>query len=135
VEDVPTRGLARQTLGVPEVEALALVVARLIPEKRVALALQALSLIDGLSAVVVGDGPELASLRARFPSARFTGYLPRSQALRWIAAADVLVSASAQEGAPSVVREARALGIPVVAVAAGDLTSWAERDPGLLIVR
>jgi len=135
VDDVPTRSLARKALGLAETKPLALIVARLIPEKRVALALQALTLLDELSQVVVGDGPELASLRTRFPNAHFTGYLPRSEALRWIAAADVLVSASAQEGAPSVVREARALGVPVVAVAAGDLASWAERDPGLLIVR
>jgi len=65
---------------------------------------------------------------------RFTGYLARGEALRWIAAADVLVSASAHEGAPSVVREARALGVPVVAVNAGDLAQWAKRDAGLLLV-
>ncbi|MEI9951015.1 MAG: glycosyltransferase family 4 protein [Pseudomonadota bacterium] len=135
VTDVPTRESARRALGIAEAKPLALIVARLIPEKRVALALQALAQIDELSAVVVGDGPELASLRARFPNAHFTGYLPRFEALRWIAAADVLVSASAHEGAPSVVREARALGVPVVAVAAGDLTEWAKSDPGLLLVR
>jgi teichuronic acid biosynthesis glycosyltransferase TuaC len=135
VEDVPSRSLARQVLGIPKAQPLALIVARLIPEKRVALALQSLALIDDLSQVVVGDGPELASLQARFPNAHFTGYLPRSDALRWIAAADVLVSASAHEGAPSVVREARALGVPVVAVAAGDLAEWAQVDPGLLLVR
>ncbi len=135
VADVPTRKSARRALDLAEAKPLALIVARLIPEKRVALALQALALIDGLSAVVVGDGPELASLRAHFPNAHFTGYLPRPEALRWIAAADLLVSASAQEGAPSVVREARALGVPVVAVAAGDLLEWAKSDPGLLLVR
>ncbi|HKO54170.1 MAG TPA: glycosyltransferase family 4 protein [Polyangiaceae bacterium] len=134
VEGVPTRRAARDALGIPEAKPLVLIVARLIPEKRVALALRALALIDALSAVVVGDGPELGPLRARFPNAHFTGFLPRSEALRWIAAADVLVSASAHEGAPSVVREARALGVPVVAVAAGDLADWATRDPGLLIV-
>ncbi|MEI9936971.1 MAG: glycosyltransferase family 4 protein [Pseudomonadota bacterium] len=135
VEDVPARHVARQILGIPKSQPVALIVARLIPEKRVALALQALASLDELSAVVVGDGPELAALRARFPNARFTGYLPRSEALRWIAAADVLVSASAHEGAPSVVREARALGVPVVAVAAGDLADWAKHDPGLLLVK
>ena len=135
IEHVPTRQAARETLGISQHQSLALLVARLVPEKRVALALQALALIQDLSAVVVGDGPELASLRARFPSAHFTGYLPRHEALRWIAAADVLVSASAHEGAPSVVREARALGVPVVAVEAGDLAAWAARDPGLLLVR
>ncbi|HET7540486.1 MAG TPA: glycosyltransferase family 4 protein [Polyangiaceae bacterium] len=135
VEQAPTRSNARHVLGISESQPLALIVSRLIPEKRVALALRALALLgDELSTVVVGDGPELPSLRAHFPRARFTGYLPRSEALCWIAAADVLVSASAHEGAPSVVREARALGVPVVAVAAGDLAAWAEHDSGLLLV-
>ena len=135
VDDVPTRSRARTVLGIPEDKPLALIVARLIPEKRVALGLQALALLDELSVVVVGDGPELAALQARFPSVHFTGYLPRAEALCWIAAADVLVSASAKEGAPSVVREARALGVPVVAVAAGDLAAWAKTDRGLLLLR
>jgi len=135
VDEVPTRKLARHALGISETKSVALIVGRLIPEKRVALALHALSLLDNLCAVVVGDGPELESLRARFPDVHFAGHLPRPETLRWIAAADVLVSASAHEGAPSVVREARALGVPVVAVPAGDLVAWAERDPGLLLVR
>lgn len=134
VQRVPSRSEARRALGLSETQHVALVVSRLIPEKRVALALRALCLIDPLTVVVVGDGPELEKLRTRHPNAHFTGYLPRFEALRWIAAADVLVSASAHEGAPSVVREARALGVPVVAVHAGDLASWAERDPGLILV-
>jgi len=134
VAGVPTRLEARHALGIPEARPLALIASRLVPEKRVALALQALALVDQLSVVVVGDGPELRALQARFPSVHFTGYLPRPEALRWIAAADVLVSASAHEGAPSVVREARALGVPVVAVAAGDLAQWAKTDRGLLLL-
>lgn len=134
VDGVPTRHAARQALLLEPSQRMAVIVARLVPEKRVPLALQALSLLDEFSAVVIGDGPELPALRARFPKVRFTGYLPRPEALRWVAAADVLVSASANEGAPSVVREARALGVPVVAVAAGDLAEWAKSDPGLLLV-
>jgi glycosyltransferase involved in cell wall biosynthesis len=135
VRGVPARAAARRALGVAESVALALIVARLIPEKRVALALQALALVPDVSVIVVGDGPDLGALSARFPNVRFTGLLARGDALGCIAAADVLVSASAEEGAPSVVREARALGVPVVAVAAGDLAAWAERDAGLLLVR
>lgn len=133
--EVPSRASARRALGLSEHARLALVVSRLIPEKRVALALSALALLDDLSTCVVGDGPELEPLRARFPSVLFAGRLPRPEALRFIAAADVVVSASAEEGAPSVVREARALGVPVVAVDAGDLSTWAARDPGLLLAR
>ena len=46
----------------------------------------------------------------------------------WIRASDLVVSASREEGAPTVVREARALGTPVVTTAAGDLVKWAELD-------
>jgi glycosyltransferase involved in cell wall biosynthesis len=135
VDDVPSRSAARRALAIPEQTRLALIVSRLIPEKRVALALQALALVEELSVSVVGDGPELEPLRAQFPTVHFAGRLPRPEALRFIAAADVVVSASAEEGAPSVVREARALRVPVVAVAAGDLALWADRDPGLLLAQ
>jgi len=135
VADVPSRSVARAALGIAETDVIALIVSRLIPEKRAALALQALALLDTVSPVVVGDGPELPALRARFPNTHFTGQLPRPETLRWIAAADVVVSASAREGAPTVVREARALGVPVVAVPAGDLAAWAERDRGIVLVR
>ena len=135
VDDVPSRAAARARLGLDADANLAVIVARLVPGKRVDVALRALALLEDLRVIVIGDGPELSALRAAFPRARFTGQLPRPEALAFIAAANVLVSASAHEGAPSVVREARALGVPVVAVAAGDLTAWAETDLGLLVAR
>jgi glycosyltransferase involved in cell wall biosynthesis len=135
VHGVPDRKTARHELGLPESGSVALIVSRLIPDKRVERALQALALLEGVSTIVVGDGPELAKLSARFPDVRFTGRLPRAEALRFIAAADVLVSASAKEGAPTVVREARTLGVPVVAVAAGDLAAWSENDAHIVLVR
>ena len=134
VSGAPDRERARRTLGLHETRPLALVVSRLIPSKRVALALRALLLLDGISVVVIGDGPELETLSRDFPQVHFTGRLPRSQTLSYIAAADVLVSASAEEGAPSVVREARALNVNVVAVSVGDLAAWSRSDPGLLLV-
>ena len=135
VQGVPARGVARQALGVADSTRIAVIVSRLIPEKRVALALQALSLLEKVSVIVVGDGPELEALSARFPRVRFTGRVARPEALCFIAAADVLVSASPEEGAPTVVREARQLGVPVVAVAAGDLARWAATDPAILLVK
>ena len=74
-------------------------------------------------------------LAEAFPGAELLGRLPRSAALTWLAAADVVLSASRLEGAPSVIREARALGTPVVATPAGDLSGWAETDPDLWLVR
>jgi len=134
VDGTPDRRTARERLGFSENATVAVVVARLIPEKRVDVALRALSAF-AVSVLVVGDGPQLEALRACFPKVRFAGRLPRDEALCCIAAADVLVSASREEGAPTVVREARLLGVPVVALGAGDLEKWARHDPGILLAR
>jgi glycosyltransferase involved in cell wall biosynthesis len=128
------RTAARRSLGVSTNARLVLLVARLIPEKRVAVALHAVARLPEVEVVVVGGGPLRTDLQQRFASVRFTGELPRWQALEWIAAADVVISASQLEGAPSALREARALGVPVVARAAGDLAERAARDGGIWLV-
>lgn len=110
------------------------IVARLVPEKRVDTALSAATVIPHAQVIVVGDGPQRAELQHAFPHAQFLGQLPRPLTLRLIAAADVLLHASQLEGAPTVVREARALGTPVVAVNSGDLRAWSLLDPGLIVV-
>ncbi len=128
-----TRSELRKMHGIGP-ERLVIIAARLVPSKRVDVALQAAALLPGARVVVCGDGPESRRLKKRFPTATFLGKLPRHQMLEWIAAADLLLCASRDEGAPSVVREARTLGIPVVATAAGDLEKWAETDAGLRVV-
>lgn len=135
--DVParlTRQQARAELGISAEARLAVVVARLVPGKRVDVALEACSRLAGLDCVVVGDGPERARLSQRYPRVQFVGQVERPRALAYLAAANALVSASLHEGAPSVVREARALGTDVVCLAAGDLTHWAEHDAGIHVV-
>jgi glycosyltransferase involved in cell wall biosynthesis len=128
------RTAARRRLGVARNARLVLLVARLIPEKRVAVALRAVSRLPEVQVVVVGGGPLLAELERRFGSVVFTGELPRPEALDWIAAADVVISASQLEGAPTALREARALGVPVVACGAGDLAERAARDGGIWLL-
>lgn len=128
------RVLSRARLGLDPDERYCVIVARLVPEKRVGVALAALELLPDVEIVVVGDGPELQRLRAEFPSVRFTGKLQRPDALDYVSAADVVVSVSRSEGAPSVVREARALGTDVVSVDVGDVGRWAESDPGIWLV-
>ncbi len=134
VEGVPTKAAARSALGVAPNTKLAVVVARLIPSKRVDIALEACRRIHNLDVIVLGDGPERAPLTARFPLVRFIGQVDRPTALTHIAAADALVSASLEEGAPTAIREARALGTPVICLAAGDLLTWAQSDPGLVVI-
>jgi teichuronic acid biosynthesis glycosyltransferase TuaC len=132
--DVPTRDAARRELGVRAEERLLVVAGRLIPTKRTGVALAAATLLPDVRAVVLGDGPERERLTREFPRAELLGLVPRARALAWIRAADAIVSASYEEGAPSVVREARALGTPVVALACGDLVNAGAVDPGLFVV-
>jgi glycosyltransferase involved in cell wall biosynthesis len=134
VSGAPSRQQARRLVGLDPRVPLAVIVARLVPGKRVDVALAACQRLPGLQTIVVGDGPERAQLTRRFPEARFVGHVDRPLALTYVAAADALVSASLHEGAPSVVLEARALGTPVVCLAAGDLRKWAETDGGIHVV-
>ncbi len=116
---------------------LAVTACRLVPSKRVELAIAAAAAAR-VRLVVVGDGPERAALGRRAEElgggVTFAGALPRREALAWVAAADVLLHPSAVEGAPTVVREARALGVPVVACDAGDVAAWARDDAGIRVV-
>lgn len=94
-------------------------VGRLIPSKRVDAAIRHAARTQG-SLVVVGDGPEAAKLEALAKqtgaAATFLGRVDRGTAVAWIAAADALVFASEKEGCSTVLREAQALGTPVVRV-------------------
>jgi len=135
LDPTPERSAARRALGLAPDARLVVMVGRLVRAKRCNVALRAATLVPGARLVVVGDGPERARLEREFPEACFTGAVPRPRALEWLSAADVLVSASEREGAPSVVREARALGTRVVALPAGDLEAWSRDDPGLTVLR
>jgi glycosyltransferase involved in cell wall biosynthesis len=116
---------------------LASAVGRLVPSKRLELAIDAANLIaPRLQLCIVGDGPDTDRLRTldRKGNVTFVGRVARDEALAWIAASDVLLHPSGVEAAPTVVREARALGTSVVACASGDLERWAREDPGIRIV-
>jgi glycosyltransferase involved in cell wall biosynthesis len=109
------RAAHRQAHGGP----LLVSVGRLIPSKRVDAAIRHAARTHG-SLVVVGDGPEAAKLEALAKktgaAATFLGRVDRGTAVAWIAAADALVFASKMEGCSTVLREAQALGTPVVHV-------------------
>jgi len=128
----------RASLRLVSGERLAVAVARLVSSKRIELAIEAMRAAPRWRLWVVGDGPERASLEQlaseRGVVARFVGHALRREALAWIAASDALVHPSAVEAAPTAVREARALGVPVVACEAGDVAAWAQDDAGIQVV-
>ena len=65
--------------------------------------------------VVVGDGPQLAELKARFPDVRFVGAKHGEDLARHYAAADVFVFPSRTDTFGLVMLEALACGVPVAA--------------------
>jgi glycosyltransferase involved in cell wall biosynthesis len=92
----------------------AVIAARMVREKRIERAIEAAR----HRLVLVGDGPERARLigyaRDRGLDVIATGALPHEHALAWIAGADLVLAPLARgEGAPTVIREAIALGRPV----------------------
>jgi len=110
------------------------VVSRLVASKRVELAIDGAARCNA-KLLIVGDGPERGRLeqRAHGTNTRFVGQRPRAEALGLIAAADVLLHPSAHEAAPTAIREARALGTPVICCAAGDTPRWAADDPAIML--
>ncbi len=113
--ELRARGAARRH-AIGDGAPLAISVGRLIASKRVDVAL-GYAATHGARIVVVGDGPERARLEAKAAElgvdARFVGKVSRTDALTWMAAADVLVHASTQEGLSTVIREADAIGLRV----------------------
>jgi glycosyltransferase involved in cell wall biosynthesis len=67
------------------------------------------------SKIVIGDGPELESLRARFPDVHFLGLLQGPKLAGHLAAADVFVFPSKTDTFGIVQLEALASGVPVAA--------------------
>jgi teichuronic acid biosynthesis glycosyltransferase TuaC len=131
---LPSQAEARRRLSIALDETVVVVVGRLTRGKRVDVALAAAALLPRARIVVVGDGPEARCLGQLHPLVTFVGEAERPVALAWIRAADLLLSASRLEGAPTAIREARCLGVPVVATAAGDLAKWAQQDLDLWVV-
>ena len=64
---------------------------------------------------VVGDGPDLAMLRAKYPRARFVGFKIGDDLARHVAAADVFVFPSRTDTFGLVLIEALACGVPIAA--------------------
>ena len=109
-------------------------VGRDVPAKRLDLAIDA-ALHARVKLVVVGASTSRLRERAGDRGQiLFLGARPRTETLAWIAHANVLLSTSSAEGAPTATREARALDVPVIACSAGDLAEWASRDHRIRLV-
>lgn len=127
-QPLPDRAAVRERLGLAAAPTL-LSVGLLIERKGHHLVIEALRALPGHVLLVVGEGPERASLQAlarRLGVAervRFMGAQPHERLALFYNAADVLVLASSREGWANVLLEAMACGTPVVASPA-----WGSRE-------
>ena len=122
---------------------VAMLIARLAPEKRIDRFLEGLALArrsaPELQGVVVGVGPERSSLEAQ---ADRLGLLPAGAEFRGecddipglMAEADMLALTSDHEGLPNVILEAMAARLPVVTTPAGDAAALVEEGVNGFVV-
>jgi glycosyltransferase involved in cell wall biosynthesis len=113
---------------------------RLTPQKALDVALAAVSAVSGVTLVVLGDGPERASLERRAGElgldgrVRFLGSAARSDVLRLFRGCDAALLSSAWENFPHTVVEALAVGTPVLATAVGGVPEVVhDGENGLLV--
>jgi glycosyltransferase involved in cell wall biosynthesis len=103
----------------------AVVVARLTPQKRVALAIDSVGVLIScgheLPLTIVGDGPERPALERQVerlgitPFVRFVGAVPAAAVAGYLATADVMLFPAQNEGFGLAAAEALMSGVPVVA--------------------
>ncbi len=127
----------RRSLGVDDHQPLLIYVGRLDRERRAQVVVDAFLKLPrelGARLVLLGDGPVRDAI-AEATDARVIapGYLrDRSELARWLASADMYVSAMADETFGVSVIEAQASGLPVVGVAAGAMLDRVDEETGRL---
>jgi D-inositol-3-phosphate glycosyltransferase len=141
-----TRQAARRALALDDRQPILLSIGRLDPIKGLDLLLESLSLMETSAQLIIVGGnpdgdPELERLRARAADlgvgerVRFPGAVPQLDLRQYYHAADAVVVTSRYESFGLVAVEALASGTPVVAAAAGGLTSIVRDGVNGLLVR
>jgi glycosyltransferase involved in cell wall biosynthesis len=112
-----------------------------IPRKRHADVLEAVQSMDGVDWLVIGDGPELPTLRRAATELKledrieFAGQLAPDAALRELATAHVMALPSEDEAFGVAYVEALACGVPAIGLASeGGPAEIAACGPGMLLV-
>jgi glycosyltransferase involved in cell wall biosynthesis len=135
-----SRGAARAALGIPaDGPPRVGWIGRVSAEKGPDVVVDALARLEDRSArlSMIGEGRELASLRARAASAELAdrvtwhGNVPEAGTL--MPAFDVFVLSSRTEGTPIVLFEAMAAGVPIVATAVGGVPDVVSAAEALLV--
>ena len=140
VSTAESRERVRRELGISPGEFLVGTIARLDPVKDLGTLLNACALLRGtrpIALMVVGDGPERASLEQMADAlgirdhVRFLGQ--RGNAREWVAGCDAYVNSSISEGVSLTILEAMAAKLPVVVTAVGGTPEVVDNTCGRLV--
>lgn len=133
-----SRASIRARLGLPAEGVGFCYVGRLIPEKGIPELVEAFRSLrcslPGAWMSLVGDGPLLTELRlSQGPGepaegVMLPGHLSQEQLVDWLRASDIFVLPSHKEGLPNAIREAMAVGLPVIATAVGGVAEIVRPD-------
>lgn len=154
VESIPTgikieefsfsdRNWLRRRYQIPAQDKILLFVGRLGQEKNIDFLLESYFKVNkelpGTRLILVGGGPEEQSLKKRvtqeglLENVIFTGKIPKEEVAKYYAGADLFVFASVTETQGLVIAEAKAAGLPVVAVKAFGVSEMVvDGEDGLL---
>jgi FkbM family methyltransferase len=127
-----SRDQVRDSLGMKGLTAV--FAGRLVRQKNLPLAIEAMRDVPGLELVLVGDGPERPAIERTIQAAgvaervRVLGAVSQQQACDWMRAADVTLLTSDWENFPHAVVESLSQGTPVIATAVGGVPEIVEHD-------
>jgi glycosyltransferase involved in cell wall biosynthesis len=108
---------------------------RLVPQKALAVAFEAVRRNEDVTLLVAGDGPERTKIAAGAPAnVRFLGAQPRERVFELMHAADATLLSSDWESFGLVVAESLAVGTPVLAASAGGVGEVLEDGRNGLLV-
>ena len=126
----------RQALGVQPHQPLLIYVGRLDREKKAQIVVDAFRRLPrelGATLVLLGEGPLRETISSSGTRILAPGYIrDRAEIARWLASADIYVSAMADETFGISIIEAQASGLPVVGVAAGAMLDRVTPEIGRL---
>lgn len=128
----------RRTRGIADDEVAISFAGRLVKEKNIAIYMRVMNILAerGLRVkpLVIGDGPEMAAMKAGLRNGVFAGFLHGEELARAYAASDIFFFPSESETFGNVTLEAMASGLPAVnAISSGSNSLVVEGQTGHLV--